>query len=80
MDRAALATEVDQNYDYFQRRMSDFLPSEFGRYALLRHRKIVGFFDNAAQAEMRGERFPDGIYSIQLVDPDPVNLGAYSNG
>lgn len=80
MERAELTAEVDRNYDFFQRNMTRFLPEQFGRYALLRHRKIVGFFDDASQAEARGEEFDDQIYSIQLVDPDPVNLGAFSNG
>lgn len=80
MNMRAIAEEVDRNYDYFQRHMTDYLPREFGRYALLRSERIVGFFDSADAAEERGEQFGDGIYSIQLVDPAPVNLGAFSNG
>ena len=80
MDHVALAREVDRNYDYFQRHMSKFLPMELGRYALLRHGKIVGFFADATEAEARGEQFADRFYSIQLVDPSPVNLGCYSSG
>jgi len=80
MDNRALADEVDRNYDYFQRHMTEYLPREFGRYALLRRGNVVGFYDSADSAEERGERFGDGIYSIQLVDPAPINLGAFSNG
>lgn len=80
MNLPELAVEVDRNYDFFQRHMSDFLPGELGRYALLRDCKVVGFFDGADAAEERGERFRDGLYSIQLVDPAPINLGAFSNG
>jgi hypothetical protein len=80
MNMRAIAEEVDLNYDYFQRHMIEYLPSELGRYALLRRREIVGFFDGADAAEERGEQFGDGIYSIQLVDPAPINLGAFSNG
>ena len=80
MPQGNLAAEVDRNYDYFQRHIVEFLPREFGRYALLRSAKIVGFFDTADAAEARGEAFGDGLYSIQLVDPAPVNLGAFSNG
>ncbi len=80
MDSRELAAEVERNYDFFQRHMRDYLPGEFRRYALLRHCEVVGFFDDAAKAELRGEQFGDGIYSIQLVDPAPVNLGLYSNG
>jgi len=80
MNIRRLAEEVDRNYDYFQRHMSEFLPAEYGRYALLRAEQVVGFFESADAAEERGERFGDGIYSIQLVDPAPINLGAFSNG
>lgn len=80
MNLRALAEEVDRNYDYFQRHMAEYLPGEFGRYALLRSGKVAGFFDSADAAEEQGERFGDGIYSIQLVDPAPINLGAFSNG
>jgi hypothetical protein len=80
MNLRALADEVDRNYDYFQRHMAEYLPREFGRYALLRGGHIVGFFDSADAAEEQGEQFGDGIYSIQLVDPAPINLGAFSNG
>lgn len=76
----ALSLEVDRNYDFFQRSMSRFLPQHYRQYALLRHRKVVGFFADAGKAEAAGEKFGDGVYSIQLVDPDPVNLGLYSNG
>ena len=80
MNMRALADEVDRNYDFFQRHMSEYMPLQFGRYALIRSQEIVGFFDSADAAETRGERFRDGIYSIQLVDPAPINLGAFSNG
>lgn len=80
MDRNLLAAEVERNYDYFQRHLNEYLPGEYGRYALLRHGRVVGFFDDARQAETRGEQFADSIYSIQLVDPAPVNLGLYSSG
>ena len=79
MDMRAIAQEVDRNYDYFQRHMNEYLPRELGKYALLRGRHVVGFFDSADAAEDRGEQFGDGIYSIQLVDPAPINLGAFSN-
>jgi hypothetical protein len=80
MDLRELADEVDRNYDYFQRHLKDYLPQELGRYALLRHAKVIGFYDGADDAEEEGEQFEDGLYSIQLVDPAPVNLGAFSNG
>ena len=76
----ALTIEVDRNYDFFQRSMTRYLPEHLGEYALLRHAEVVDFFADARIAEARGETFADGLYSIQLVDPEPVNLGLYSNG
>ncbi|MDQ3145117.1 MAG: hypothetical protein M3Q57_09625 [Pseudomonadota bacterium] len=80
MDAHRLTAEVERNYDFFQRSMSGFLPDHYREYALLRHCEVVGFFADAGKAEERGETFADGLYSIQLVDPEPVNLGLYSNG
>lgn len=80
MDRNLLTAEVERNYDYFQRHLKEYLPEHFGQYALLRQCEVIGFFDDARGAEERGEQFLDSIYSIQLVDPAPVNLGLYSNG
>jgi hypothetical protein len=80
MNLTAIADEVDRNYDFFQRHMQEYLPLQFGRYALIRGQEIVDFYDSADAAEECGERFGDGIYSIQLVDPAPINLGAFSNG
>lgn len=80
MDAHSLCEEVDRNYDSFQRVMSRYLPDHLGEYALLRHGKVIGFFSDAGLAEAKGETFADRLYSIQLVDPEPVNLGLYSNG
>lgn len=80
MSENELTIEVDRNYDFFQRTMSKYLPAHFGQYALLRHQAVQGFFDDANLAEQEGEKFADKLYSIQLVDPAPVNLGAYTNG
>jgi hypothetical protein len=80
MDFGKLSAEVDRNYDYFQRHMKNYLPRELGRYALLRNGEVIGFYDGADAAEEDGEQFGDGLYSIQLVDPAPINLGAFSNG
>ena len=80
MDVEKLNAEVERNYDAFQRSMSSFMPEHYRQYALLRHGRVVDFFADAERAEECGEHFADGIYSIQLVDPEPINLGLYSNG
>ena len=80
MDIGLISKEVDRNYDFFQRNLSRFLPEEFGRYALLRHGEVIGFFDTADEASDRAAEFLDQLFSIQIVDPEPINLGLYSNG
>lgn len=71
-------TEIDRNFDYFQRSLGTFLDREAGRFALLRHRAIIGFFDRPSQAIRAGaERFDDGLYSIQEVTTEAVDLGSF---
>ena len=74
-----LKSEVDLNFDFFERNLSKFLLDHAGQYALLRHCEIVDFFDGAGEAYRTGlARFPDRIFSIQEVDPEPVDLGFFS--
>lgn len=80
MDARSLSQEVDANFDFFQRRLSEFLEGQAGKFALLRHRAVVGFYSDPGAADEEGHaRFPDGLYSIQEVTDEPVNLGLYSN-
>lgn len=79
MSDDALSREVDQNYDYFQRNLSQFLDREKGRFALLRHRTILGFYDEPGEAAAAAAtQFQDDLYSIQEVTNLPVDLGFYS--
>lgn len=80
MDRAALQTEIAHNFDAFQRTLAALLPLQKNRFALLRHGKVVSFFDRPGAADADGaRRFSDGIYSIQQVTDEPVDLGLYAN-
>jgi hypothetical protein len=64
--RDELRTEVDQNYDYFQRNLAALLADHAGKYALLKSRQIVGFYDGPGIAYRAGlDRFPEQIFSIQ---------------
>jgi hypothetical protein len=80
MDRKSQQIEAERNYDFFQRKLSEFLDQQEGRYALLRQCNIIGFFDAPGEADAAGyQKFPDGIFSIQQVICEPVHLGLYSN-
>jgi hypothetical protein len=75
----AIETEIDRNFDFFQRNLSQFLPTDLGRFALLRNCSVVQFCGTPFEAEMAGEaQFPDGIYSIQEVTDSPVDLGFFT--
>jgi hypothetical protein len=68
--------EIDRNFDYFQSQFKDLALAHTGEFVLLRHQSIVGFFDRVEDAAHEAEaRFSDRIYSIQVVEPEPVDLG-----
>jgi hypothetical protein len=72
--------EVDSNFAFFQRELSLLLTSERGKFALIRDCKIEGFFDTALDAQITGSKlFDDGLFSIQQVTDDAVDLGYYSH-
>jgi len=72
--------EVDRNYDAFIRTLSTLLSEHRGQYALMRQGKIVGFFDRPGAANVAGcERFSDGVFSIQEVTDEPIDLGFWSH-
>lgn len=80
MDHPELRSEIAKNFDSFQRTLAAILPSQRNRFALLRHGAIVDFFDTPGGADDAGNaRFSDGLYSIQQVTEEPVELGLYAN-
>ena len=80
MDRAALAAEVDRNYDYFQRNLSTFMREHAGEYAVLKAKEVLEFFDKPGEAYRYAvATIPDGIFSIQEVTDEPIDLGFFSH-
>jgi hypothetical protein len=75
-----LQTEVERNYDAFQRVVRDLMPNHRDQFALMRDRAVVGFFDRPGDAYRAGlERFADERFSIQEVTDEPIDLGFYSH-
>jgi len=75
-----LDQEIDANYDWFRRHLTEFVQREYGRVAVLRRCGLVGFYDSATEADARARNaFPDGIYSLQPVVQEPVDLGFFSH-
>ncbi|WP_439544987.1 hypothetical protein [Sandarakinorhabdus sp.] len=80
MDNDAQRREVDQNYDRFQRILGSILAEHEGQIALMRHGEIVGFFDHVRDAlNCARSRFSDGIFSLQDVTREPIDLGIFSH-
>lgn len=80
-DQVALQTEISENFDFLMRNLSSMLPRQAGRYALLKGRCVLDFFDDAYEADVAGSQMAsDGVYSIQKVTAEPIELGAYSHG
>lgn len=71
--------EIDQNFDFFQSQIRNLFEEHRGKYALLRDQRIIGFFARVEDAARAAEQqFADGIFSIQVVEPEPVDLGFFS--
>lgn len=74
-----LKTEVNRNYDFFQRHLSEFLKERAGQYALLKSESVVDFYDGPGEAYRAGlARYPNRVFSIQRVTSEPVDLGFMS--
>jgi hypothetical protein len=72
--------EVDRNYDSFLRQLALLLPEHRNQYALMREGEILGFFDRPGDAYRAGlARFADGVFSIQEITDEPIDLGFWSH-
>ena len=80
MDHARQKLEVDRNYDEFMRMLAGLLAEHRDQLALMRDGEIVGFYESPRKAlEAATERFPDGIFSLQEVTDEPIDLGFWSH-
>ena len=72
--------EVDRNFVFFQAELKNLLPNHRGKYALLRDKAIIGYYDTILDAQTAAElQYKDGLYSIQRVTDDVVDLGLFSH-
>jgi hypothetical protein len=72
--------EIDSNLSYFLEVLPSIPTAQQGKFALMRHREITGYYDTASDALKAAQTaFSDGIYSIQQVTATPTNLGYYSH-
>jgi hypothetical protein len=72
--------EVNRNFEFFQRELSQLLEKHAGKFALIRNCTITGFYDTALDANTAGDQlYEDGLFSIQKVGREVGDLGFYSH-
>ena len=72
-----LCDEVDRNYAVFQKLLPQLLIKQRGKVALMRGGEIVAVANDIATAEAEGIRlFKDGIFSVQPITDEVVELGS----
>ena len=75
-----LKQEIARNFDAFQRRLGEHLDQHGGEFALMKDGKVIGFFPSPGEADRVGwSQFEDGLYSIQQITSEPIDLGLYAN-
>ena len=80
MDVVRQGRDVDRNYDVFVQLLPSLLPEHRDEFALMRNGKIVDFFTKSGDANRAGvEAFSNGIFSIQEVTDEPIDLGFWSH-
>lgn len=80
MDAKRQRQEVDRNYNVFMRMFGDIIGEHRDELALMRDGRIIAYFDEPGDAYRAGlARFPDGIFSIQEVTDEPIDLGFWSH-
>ncbi len=78
--RSRIQETVDANYEAFNKRLPELLKTNPGQFALLRDEEIIEFFSSAREAAQHGERtFGDGLFSVQEVTGEAVDLGWFSH-
>jgi hypothetical protein len=72
--------EVDGNFEEFQKELLSILSTRRGKFALMKDRKITGFYDTVRDALTAADQlYSDGLYSIQQVTDSVGDLGFYSH-
>ena len=77
MDKEKIQREVDENYKFFCEHKSEIDAENSDKFVLMRHRGFLGFYSTKEDAITAGtSQFEDGIFSVQKVSDDIVDLGS----
>jgi hypothetical protein len=80
MTREEIQKEINANYEAFVIELPRLLASHRDQFALMKGRKILGFYSSATDARTAGESFiADKLYSIQRVTDSTIDLGYFSH-
>lgn len=80
MDVMRQREEVDRNYDAFLRVLGSMLAEHRDKFALMRNCEVVGVFAAPGDAHRAGiAAYEDGIFSIQEITDEPIDLGFWSH-
>lgn len=72
--------EIEQNFVAFQGEVASLMPDHEGKFALMRHQKIVEVYGQLVDAVVAGHsNYPDGMFSIQEITTKPLDLGFFSH-
>jgi len=75
-----LQDEVDANFKAFQEQLPRIITNERNRWALMKNRDCIAFYDTFRDAKTAGDAlYADGIFSIQEVTETSVDLGWFSH-
>ena len=79
MDQALHRHQIDQSDDAFQRALASVIVLHRDQFVLMRDRSVNGFYANAGEAyRARPTQFDDGLFSVQEVTDQPIDLGFHS--
>lgn len=74
-------TAIKENLDVFRKQLDRLAEEHRGEYVLIREKKIVGFYQTAADAlQAAMHMYPnDARYSVQKIEPEPICMGMYAD-
>lgn len=76
VSKTDLQHEVDRNFEAFKALGADFHHENFGKFALMKHEKVVKLYSSHEDAVEAGHfLFTDGLFSVQMVGRPIARLG-----
>lgn len=72
--------EIDRNLVAFERLLPQLMKSSRGEFALMRNQTVRSVHAKLSDALRTAHNaFPDGIFSVQTITDEPIDLGYYSH-